>query len=118
MTMNTLQEYQRNRPIAEKLRDTQKKLEEVKIQRDYYEDEMYRKEFELYMSEYEWAVTENELDLVSEKLNAPYDIDQHIKLVRGLLYNPSEHIDIIRKLRERLFPSLSSSELTKTTFQN
>ena len=70
------------------------------------------------MSEYEWAVTENELDLVSEKRNAPYDIDQHIKLVRGLLYNPSEHIDIIRTLRGRLSPSLSSSELTKTTFQN
>jgi hypothetical protein len=45
-----------------------------------------------------WSVSEYQLDLVSEKLGIPFDIDQLIHIIEELFFHPNDHIDIIRTL--------------------
>jgi hypothetical protein len=98
MTIEDLDEYVRNRPLADKLIETQRKLEEATRRRDYYMDLADSREIHKWWLEYDWSVSEYQLDLVSEKLGIPFDIDQLIHITEELYFHPNDHIDIIRTL--------------------
>jgi hypothetical protein len=100
-TIEDLDEYVRSRPLADKLKETQRRLEEATRQRDYYIDMTYSKEFDKYMLGYDWSVSEDHLDLVSEKLGRPFDIDELILVMEELFFHPNDYIDIIRTLAAR-----------------
>jgi hypothetical protein len=98
MTIEDLDEYVRNRPLADKLIETQRKLEVATRQRNYYMDLANSREIDKWWLEYDWSVSEYQIDSVSEKLGIPFDIDQLIHIIEELFFHPNDHIDIIRTL--------------------
>jgi hypothetical protein len=116
LTLELINQYQREKPVVERLKATQIELEKVKNERDSIKkdrdrmaNEIDRIEVEKYLDEFVNAVDEEELDQANEELNMnliPGDID---KILKEAYYNPSKYIDVIKIILERSHISLNSS---------
>jgi hypothetical protein len=108
VTMDTLYEYEKNYPVFYNLKETQRKLEEAKIQIHDLILRLYGREFDKCMLEFQWSVPEWKFDFISEKLGRPFDMHQLNHIIQELFFNPNIHIDIIRTLGTDI--GLSSQE--------
>jgi hypothetical protein len=116
LTLELINQYQREKPVVERLKATQIELEKVKNERDSIKkdrdrmaNEIDRIEVEKYLDEFVNAVDEEELDQANEELNMnliPGDID---KILKEAYYNPSKYTDVIKIILERSHISLNSS---------
>jgi len=116
LTLELINQYQREKPVVERLKATQIELEKVKNERDSIKkdrdrmaNEIDRIEIEKYLDKSVNAVDEEELDQANEELNMnliPGDID---KILKEAYYNPSKYTDVIKIILERSHISLNSS---------
>jgi ASC-1-like (ASCH) protein len=69
VTINTLREYERDRPVADNLVETKKELEQVIKERDSYKKGLERERFwKRKEEENRWSVLATELDKANEEL--------------------------------------------------
>jgi hypothetical protein len=73
LTTDILLDYEKNRPVAEKLVVTQRELEKITRQRDTLEEEITTKGWEIHKLKYEQEVTTEQLAIVNKKLDLPTD---------------------------------------------
>ncbi|MGC2384867.1 MAG: hypothetical protein WA631_17340, partial [Nitrososphaeraceae archaeon] len=99
--MNILSEYQKNRPVAEKLAVTQRELEEITRQRDALENEITTKGWELHKLKYEQEVPTDQVDIVNRELNVPTDPKELADLMKDFRQHLGKYPDIINLMRER-----------------
>jgi chromosome segregation ATPase len=69
VTINTLREYERDRPVADNLVETKKELEQVIKERDSYKKDLEHERFwKRKEEENRWSVLATELDKANEEL--------------------------------------------------
>ncbi len=101
LTMNILSEYQKNRPVAEKLAVTQRELEEITRQRDALENEITTKGWELHKLKYEQEVPTDQVDIVNRELNVPTDPKELADLMKDFRQHLGQYPDVISLMRQR-----------------
>ena len=69
LTMDKLCECETNRPTTDIMKTTQRQLEELKMERDYLDDEISRKDREIHRLEYERLVPVDQLVVINKNLN-------------------------------------------------
>jgi hypothetical protein len=94
ITMADLEEFRRNRPLAEALKSKNMELEKA-------ETIIYELRFESYKRDFEWRVSEHEIQLVNTQLERPIESEGLYKLAQELVHHPSKYADIIRTMCER-----------------
>jgi hypothetical protein len=101
-TINSLEEFRRNRPLFEKFQEVTEGLEKVKQQRDSCERERMWKQIE---SRHTWAIPEGELIEANKKLSSggSYVVQalspQELKrMVMDVYTHPSKHVEVIRQI--------------------
>jgi len=101
-TINSLEEFRRNRPLLDKFQEVTEELEKVKQQRDSCERERMWKQME---SRHTWAIPEGELIEANKKLSsgASYLVQalspQALKrMVMDVYTYPSKYVEVIRQI--------------------
>jgi hypothetical protein len=115
LTLEIINEYQREKPIVDRLKATQIELRKIGDERDSIKKDRYmmakeidRMKVEKYFENLEDGVDEEELDQANEELNMdlnPGDID---KILKEAYYNPGKYTDVIKVILERSRVSLNS----------
>ena len=107
VTINTLQEYERNKPVADNLTATKMELEEVKKERDSYKKGLERERLWKRLEERQrWLIVVPEYEKANEELRSGTSSSLVRKLEPGYLknmvmdvyYYPSKYVDVIRQL--------------------
>ncbi len=101
LTVDILMDYEKNRPVAEKLVVTQMELEDITRQRDTLENEITTKGWELHKLKYEQQVPTDQLDIVNKKLNVPTDPEELADLMKDFRQHLGKYPDVINFMRER-----------------
>jgi transcriptional regulator with XRE-family HTH domain len=101
-TINSLEEFRRNRPLLDKFQEVTEELEKVKQQRDSCERERMWKQME---SRHTWAIPEGELIEANKKLSSggSYVVQalspQELKrMVMDVYTYPSKYVEVIRQI--------------------
>jgi len=101
-TINSLEEFRRNRPLLDKFQEVTEELEKVKQQRDSCERERMWKQME---SRHTWAIPEGELIEANKKLSsgASYLVQalspQALKrMVMDVYTYPSKYVEVIGQI--------------------
>ena len=101
-TINSLEEFRRNRPLLDKFQEVTEELEKVKQQRDSCERERMWKQME---SRHTWAIPEGELIEANKKLSSGggYVVQalspQELKrMVMDVYTYPSKYVEVIRQI--------------------
>jgi hypothetical protein len=131
LTLEIINEYQREKPIVDRLKATQierdsikkdldmmaKELQmeiaKVKKQRDYFKLELNcRNDFlDQYGYNLEWGIPEEELDLANEELSRNLEPTDLKNMLMEIYYSPSKYTDILAMILKR-FPSLDLKKKT------
>jgi DNA-binding transcriptional MerR regulator len=107
VTINTLQEYERNKPIADNLAATKKELEKVEKEMHSYKRGIERERFwKRKEEENRWLISVAELDKANKELGCSTDSSLVRKIEPGYLKNmvmdvychPSKYVDVIRQM--------------------
>jgi multidrug resistance efflux pump len=107
VTINSLQEYERNKPLADNLVATKKELEQVKKERDSYKKDLEHERFwKRKEEENRWSVLATELDKANEELGSGTNSSLVRKLepsylknmVMDVCYYPSKYVQAIRQM--------------------
>jgi len=101
-TINSLEEFRRNRPLLDKFQEVTEELEKVKQQRDSCERERMWKQME---SRHTWAIPEGELIEANKKLSSggSYVVQalspQELKrMVMDVYTYPSKYVEVIGQI--------------------
>jgi hypothetical protein len=107
VTINSLREYERNKPLADNLVATKKELEQVIKERDSYKKGLEREKFwKRKEEENRWSVLATELDKANEELRSGTNSSLVRKLepsylknmVMDVCYYPSKYVQAIRQM--------------------
>ena len=107
VTINTLREYERNKPLVDNLVATQKELEQVIKERDSYKKDLEHERFWKRKEEqYRWLIPVAELDKANEELCSGTNSSLVRKMEPGYLknmvmdvyYYPSKYVQAIRQM--------------------
>jgi hypothetical protein len=101
VTMDILSDYEKNRPVAEKLAATKKELEMITTERDDLEKEIIAKGHELHKMKYEQMIPTEQVDIVNKKLNVHADPKELDELMLDFRQHLGMYPDIINLMRER-----------------
>jgi DNA-binding transcriptional MerR regulator len=103
VTINTLREYERNKPLADNLTATKRELEKVKKERDSYRKDLEHERFwKRKEEENRWSVLATELDKANRDLgsgtNIHLDAGNLKKMVMDVYYYPSKYVQAISQM--------------------
>jgi hypothetical protein len=102
VTINTLREYERNKPLVDNLVATQKELEQVIKERDTYKKNLERERFwKKKEEENRWSVLATELDKANEELRSlvrKIEPSYLKNMVMDVYYYPSKYVQAIRQM--------------------
>ncbi len=107
VTVNTLREYERNKPLADNLVATNKELEKVKKERHSYKADLeHERLWKRKEEENRWLIPVAELDKANSEIGVSTNNSLVRKLEPGYLknmvmddyYYPSKYVDVIRQL--------------------
>jgi DNA-binding transcriptional MerR regulator len=103
VTINTLREYERNKPLADNLTATKRELEKVKKERDSYRKDLEHERFwKRKEEENRWSVLATELDKANRDLgsgtNSHLDAGNLKKMVMDVYYYPSKYVQAISQM--------------------
>jgi ASC-1-like (ASCH) protein len=107
VTINTLREYEGNKPLVDNLVATKKELEQVIKERDSYKKDLERERFwKRKEEENRWSVLATEYDKANEELHSGTNSSLVRKLEPGYLknmvmdvyYYPSKYVQAIRQM--------------------
>jgi hypothetical protein len=106
VTLRDLENYKNDKPIMDKLVETQEELANVAKERDRLREQLTEERNQRITQKYEWMVPEHELDeankmLVNHESSAPIRSDELYRLVNNLFCQPSKYVDVIKILRDR-----------------
>jgi hypothetical protein len=97
VTINTLREYERNKPLADNLTATKRELEKVKKERDSYRKGLEHDRFWKRKEEqYTWSVLATEYDKANRDLG--FGTNNHLNagnlknMVMDVYYYPSKYV--------------------------
>jgi hypothetical protein len=131
LTLEIINEYQREKPVVDRLKATQiernsikkdldmmakehqMEIAKVKKQRDYFKLELNcRNDFlDQYGYNLEWGIPEEELDLANEELSRNLEPIDLKNMLMEIYYSPSKYTDILAMILKR-FPSLDLKKKT------
>ncbi|HEY7227442.1 MAG TPA: hypothetical protein VH481_04890 [Nitrososphaeraceae archaeon] len=101
VTMDILSDYEKKRPVAEKLAETERELGVITKERDSSENEITAKSHELHKMKYEQMIPTEQVDIVNKRLDVhtvPKELDDLMKEFR-------QHVgiypDVIKIMRDR-----------------
>ena len=137
LTLEIINEYQREKPVVDRLKSTQierdsikkdldmmaKELQmeiaKVKKQRDYFKLELNcRNDFlDQYGYNLEWGIPEEELDLANEELSRNLEPTDLKDMLMEIYYSPNKYTDILAMILKR-FPSLDLKKKTNEITRN
>jgi DNA-binding transcriptional MerR regulator len=107
VTINTLREYERNKPLADNLVATKMELEKVEKERHSYKVDLeHERLWKRKEEENRWLVSATELDKANEELRSGTNSSLVRKIEPGYLNNmvmdvyryPSKYVDVIRQM--------------------
>ena len=107
VTINTLREYEGNKPLVDNLAATQKELEQVIKERDSYKKDLEHERFwKKKEEENRWSVLATELDKANEELRSGTNSSlvrkiepSYLKnMVMDVYYYPSKYVQAIRQM--------------------
>jgi hypothetical protein len=107
VTINTLREYERDRPVADNLVATKKELEQVIKERDWYKKDLERERFwKRKEEEYRWLIPVAEYDKANEELRSGTNgsLVRRIEpgnlknIVMDVYYHPSKYVQVISQM--------------------
>ena len=109
VTLNSLEEFNRNRPSYEEYREQKLELEKVKREGDSYKQDLENERFWRAKEEKQmWAIAEPELNKANRELGLkagsyvvgrlnPRNLNN---MVMDLYYHPSKYVEVIRRLMD------------------
>jgi DNA-binding transcriptional MerR regulator len=107
VTINTLQEYEKNKPLADNLAATKKELEKVKNEKHSYKIDLeHERLWKRKEEENRWLIPVAELDKANRELGHSTNSSLVRKIEPGYLknmvmdvyYYPSKYVDVIRQM--------------------
>jgi hypothetical protein len=100
VTMDILLDYEKDRPVAEKLASTKRELEVITKARDTLEDEMVAKKRELHKMKYQQMIPTDQVEIVNKKLDVPIDPKELSDLMLDFRQHLGLYSDVITIMRE------------------
>jgi hypothetical protein len=106
VTLRDLENYKNDKPVMDKLVETQEELGDVAKERDWLRGQLTEERNQRITQKYEWLVSEPELDeankiLVDQESSAPTRYGELYRLANNLFRQPSKYVDVIKILRDR-----------------
>jgi hypothetical protein len=106
VTLRDLENYKNDKPVMDKLVETQEELADVAKERDWLRGQLTEERNQRITQKYEWLVSEPELDeankiLVDQESSAPIRSAELYRLANNLFRQPSKYVDVIKILRDR-----------------
>jgi hypothetical protein len=115
LTLEIINDYQREKPIVDRLKATQIELrkivnerDSIKKDRDMMAKEIDRMKVEKFLENRGDGVDEEELDQANEELNMDLNPGDIHKILKEAYYNPGKYTDVIKLVLERSRVSLNS----------
>lgn len=100
VTKDILLDYEKDRPVAEKLAATKRELEEITKARDTLEDDLVTKKRELHKMNYEHSIPSDQVDIINKKLNEHIDYKELADLMLDFRQHLGLYSDVINIMRE------------------
>ena len=106
VTLRDLDNYKNDKPVMDRLVETQEELANVAKERDWLREQLTAERNQRITQKYEWLVPEHELDvankiLTNQESSAPIRSDELYRLANNLYRQPSKYVDVIKILRDR-----------------
>jgi hypothetical protein len=106
VTLRDLGNYKKDKPIIDRLKETQFELEKVTKERDGLREQIIKERSEKITLKHEWMVPEHELEeannqLINDRGSTPIRYNELYNLANSFFRQPRKYVDVIETLRER-----------------
>jgi transcriptional regulator with XRE-family HTH domain len=101
VTLDSLEEYKKNRPLIATIQELKEQLDTTTRERDTFRTEVERNIASKAMEEYEMTISEDEIEEANKEPGLNLDPDKLHKILMEVYYHPSKYADIIKQLMRR-----------------